>query len=334
MTVDALPGDAPRGHFQMDERALELKVGLLAILALVAGFLLWALFQGPLHGGASIYVDLADSAGLTSGAPVKLAGVPIGRVHDVQLLPKRRAADGSPLPVKVALRIDPSQRQALVADARFTIASEGVLGEPYVEVLPGSPDAALLADGVEVRGEDPIRLDHLIAQAQRLFSGLSGAISRNPHALEDLLGHLDQFVRDADDTLRTVKPTVVQALGDAAGAATEARALAQEARPLLADLRRQIPGLLSHASAMAERLDETTSKLSSADLDNLKKTAAEATKTAAELQELVARADRILAGVERGEGTIGRAIKDPKLFDDLKAMVADLKAHPWKFVWK
>jgi len=103
---------------------------------------------------------------------------------------------------------------------------------------------------------------------------------------------------------------------------------------MLADLRKQIPGLLAHASAVAERLDETTSKLSSADLDNLKKTAAQAGKTAAELQELVARADRILAGVERGDGTIGRALKDPKLFDDLRALVADLKAHPWKFVWK
>jgi len=208
----------------MDERALELKVGLLAILALAAGFILWALFQGPLHGGTSVFVDLADSAGLTSGAPVKLAGVPIGRVHDVQLLPKRRAPDGSPLPVKVGLRIDPNEKQALVADARFTIASEGVLGEPYVEVLPGSPDAALLPEGVEVRGEDPIRLDHLIAQAQRLFSGLSGAVSRNPHALEDLLGHVDQFVRDADETLRTVRPSMIQALGDASGAANEAKA--------------------------------------------------------------------------------------------------------------
>src|SRR5580698_8595322 len=136
----------------MDERALELKVGLLAILALVAGFLLWALFQGPLHGGALLYVDLADSGGLTSGAPVKLAGVPIGRVHGVELLPKRRAPDGSPLPVKVSLRIDPGQREALVVDARFTISSEGVLGEPYVEVLPGTPEAALLSEGAEVRG--------------------------------------------------------------------------------------------------------------------------------------------------------------------------------------
>jgi phospholipid/cholesterol/gamma-HCH transport system substrate-binding protein len=236
--------------------------------------------------------------------------------------------------VKVALRIDPVQRQALVTDARFTISSEGVLGEPYVEVLPGTPDAPALPEGAEVRGEDPIRLDRLLAQAQRLLSGLSGAVSKNPHALEDLLGHLDQFVRDADDTLRTVKPTLLQAVGDASGMANEARALAQEARPMLAELHQQLPELLAHASAVATKLDAVTAKISDADIENLKKTTAEASQAGAQLQALVARADRILAGVERGDGTIGAALKDPKLFEDLKAMVADLKAHPWKFIWK
>ncbi|MHB8418663.1 MAG: MlaD family protein [Myxococcales bacterium] len=318
----------------MDERKLELQVGLLALLALVAGFLLWALFQGPWRSGSSVYVDLADSAGLTSGAPVKLAGVPVGRVRDVELLPKRRDAEGLPLPVKVALRIDSSSRQALVADARFAIESEGVLGEPYIEILPGSPEARPLPEGAEVRGEDPIRLDHLLAQASRLIGGLSGAVSRNPHALEDLLGHVDQLVRDADETLHAVRPGLAAAITDASQTALEARALAQEARPLLSDLRGRLPGILDHASAVAERADTLTAELSKTDVSNLKTTAAEAARTAAQLQALLGRADRILASIENGDGTVGRAIKDPKLFEDLKAMVADLKAHPWKVLWK
>ncbi|HUB06873.1 MAG TPA: MlaD family protein [Myxococcales bacterium] len=318
----------------MDERKLELQVGLLALLALLAGFLLWALFQGPWRGGSSIYVDLADSAGLTSGAPVKIAGVSVGRVRDVQLLPTRRDADGRPLPVKVGLRIDPASRKALVADARFVISSEGVLGEPYIEILPGSPGAAPLAEGAEVRGEDPVRIDRLLAQAERLISGLSSTVSRNPHALEDLLGHVDRLVQDADDTLRAVRPGLTSAISDASSTATEARALAQEARPLLAELREKLPDILDHASAVAARADSLSAGFSNADVQNLKTTAAEAAHTAAQLQVLLGRADRILAGVENGQGTIGMALKDPKLFEDLKAMVADLKAHPWKFLWK
>ncbi len=318
----------------MDERKLELQVGLLALLALVAGFLLWALFQGPWRSGSSVSVDLADSAGLTSGAPVKMAGVSVGRVRRVDLFPGRLDRDGRPLPVEVALRIDPSSRPALVSDARFVISSEGVLGEPYVEVLPGSPGATPLPEGAEVRGEDPVRLDRLLEQAERLVSGLSGTVASNPHAFEDLLGHVDQLVRDADDTLRTVRPGLTSVIADASSGAADFRTLAQEARPLLADLRGRLPGILDHASAVAARADSLTAGLSKTDVDNLRTTAADAARTAAQLEVLLGRADRILASIEHGDGTVGRAIKDPKLFEDLKAMVSDLKAHPWKVLWR
>jgi phospholipid/cholesterol/gamma-HCH transport system substrate-binding protein len=318
----------------VDERKLELQVGLLALLALLAGFLLWALFEGPWRGGSSITLDLADSAGLTSGAPVKMAGVPVGRVRAVELLPERRDAEGRPMPVKVALRIDSSSRQALVSDARFVISSAGVLGEPYVEIVPGSPGAQPLPEGAEVRGEDPIRVDRLLAEAQKLIGGLSSSVSRDPHALGDLLAHVDTLVRDADDTLREVRPGLTAAVADAQSTATEARALAQEARPLLADLREKLPGILEHASALAEHADTLSAGFSKDDVAHLKTTAAEAARTTAQLQGLLGRADRLLAGLEAGDGTAGRFLKDPKLFDDLKAMIADLKAHPWKVLWR
>ncbi len=318
----------------MDERALELKVGLLAVLALIAGLALWAILQGPFAGGLPVDVDFADAAGLTAGAPVKYAGVTVGRVHAVVLLPQRRAADRTPLPVRVELRLAPSARSALVSDARFTVASQGPLGEPYVELLPGSPDAAPLASGAEVRGIDPVRFDRILDQASRLVTGLGNAVSGNPRAIPDLLAHLDQFVRDADGTLRAVGPALGATATDAAAAAADARALAHEARPLLAELAQKLPALAEHAAATAAKADALVSSVSPGDVAQLRKAAQGAAATATQLQEVAARADRILAGVERGQGTVGEALKDPKVFDDLKALVADLKAHPWKFLWK
>ena len=318
----------------MEERSLELKVGLLALLALAATLAFWILFQGPVGRGALVAVDFADSGGLTAGAPVKLAGVPVGRVSALDLLPLRRDNAGRPLPVRVRLRLEPDLRAALRADARFAITTQGPLGEPFIELTTGTPGLPPLADGSALRGDDPPRFDRIFADVERLLGRVSDAVERDPHSVEALIHHLDSFVSDADETLRTLRPSLLSTATEVAGAATDARELAREARPLLGQLDAQLPDILRRVSVLSSRADALSAGLTAADLKQLRITAEAAEASFARVQALTARADRILDGVERGHGTVGGVIKDPKLYEDLKDLVADLKAHPWKVLWK
>ena len=52
------------------------------------------------------------------------------------------------------------------------------------------------------------------------------------------------------------------------------------------------------------------------------------------LDSIATRADRILAKLEAGEGTLGATLKDKQVYDDLKSLLADLRKHPWKMLWK
>jgi phospholipid/cholesterol/gamma-HCH transport system substrate-binding protein len=49
---------------------------------------------------------------------------------------------------------------------------------------------------------------------------------------------------------------------------------------------------------------------------------------------VAARAERLLARIEAGEGTLGAMQKDPQIYEDLKALITDLRKHPWKVLWK
>lgn len=53
------------------------------------------------------------------------------------------------------------------------------------------------------------------------------------------------------------------------------------------------------------------------------------------LQHLKASAesmDRILARIEKGEGTAGKLVNDDELYQEIRDFVKELKAHPWRLV--
>jgi phospholipid/cholesterol/gamma-HCH transport system substrate-binding protein len=42
----------------------------------------------------------------------------------------------------------------------------------------------------------------------------------------------------------------------------------------------------------------------------------------------------IEASIKNREGTVGRFLYDDSIYKNLESLVADLKAHPWKLLWK
>ncbi|MBS1151923.1 MAG: Mce family protein, partial [Myxococcaceae bacterium] len=75
----------------MDESKLELKVGALLLAALLGTLGLLSL-MGELSFGshATLKVDWSHTGNVVKGAPVKIAGVGVGRVEHINLLATRR----------------------------------------------------------------------------------------------------------------------------------------------------------------------------------------------------------------------------------------------------
>ena len=97
----------------MSERGVEFKVGLLILSAIVvAGVLIFVLGGFSLRSGYSINVDYNFSGNIKPGAPVKLAGIKVGKVEEVKLM------DGSVDPEtgrRVLVRLDVADATALTA---------------------------------------------------------------------------------------------------------------------------------------------------------------------------------------------------------------------------
>lgn len=114
----------------MSENRAELLVGA-GVLAVAIGFLVYAtgsvgaVRSGP---GYEITASFRSVEGIATGTDIRLAGVKIGTVAALDLNPETFRADAR-------LAID--EGVVLPDDSSVVIASEGLLGGNFVEILPG-----------------------------------------------------------------------------------------------------------------------------------------------------------------------------------------------------
>jgi phospholipid/cholesterol/gamma-HCH transport system substrate-binding protein len=148
----------------MSEHRAEVITGA-AVLAVALGFVLYAAQGTDLSGQAGSYplrASFRSVEGITVGSDVRLAGVKVGTITDLQLNPQTFFADAT---------IAVQDRILLPTDSAILISSEGLLGGSFVEIVPGgAPDN--LAPGDEI--EDTQGAVSLISLLMAFVGGQSG----------------------------------------------------------------------------------------------------------------------------------------------------------------
>lgn len=102
-----------------------------AVLAAAIGFVLYATQATDLSGQDGNYplrASFRSVEGITVGSDVRLAGVKVGTITDLQLNPQTFFADAT-IAVQDTLQ--------LPTDSAILISSEGLLGGNFVEIIPG-----------------------------------------------------------------------------------------------------------------------------------------------------------------------------------------------------
>ncbi len=335
-------------------RSIEVKVGILILTAtaLLAAFIL---VMGGINFEPkySMFVDFDNPGGLQTGAPVKIAGVKIGKVTEIQY------RGGSPSPtgtrqtlVRLKIQVEKKYQPGIHDNAIFYVTSASVLGEQYLAVDPGSADRDVLREDAIVRGIDPPRFDLLVAETYELLhtatqamrgnkdeigtalNGLSRTLKgtgdffeKNGQRLDRITSNVEQITIDAQDTVKEAKqkyvenPAIDRILANVDHATG---ALAKDAPPLLADAKETMTAVKRVSQTVGGEAEQAKLKQMIADLGEVAKNT----------KGLTQDAQAIASGVRKGKGTVGALVADEQLYDDLQELVRDLKHNPWKFFWK
>jgi len=143
----------------MNKTVLDLWVGLF-VIAGIAALLFLALKVGSMSTVNStdsyeVIARFENIGGLKARAPVKSAGVVVGRVTDVRF-------DNETYEAAVTLRLD--KRYAFPKDTSATIMTSGLLGEQYIGLEAGGDSQKLKDKDRILITQDAVVLENLIGQ--------------------------------------------------------------------------------------------------------------------------------------------------------------------------
>ncbi|HYN42594.1 MAG TPA: MlaD family protein, partial [Thermoanaerobaculia bacterium] len=150
------------------------KIGLFALAVLLAlAVLVLKIEDLPFPGkarAASAEGTFTDVAGLDDKSTVRIAGVRVGKVDGIRLLPDGTAVARLVFDGDVELR----------DGAWGQVKNLGLLGDKYVDLFAGDPLKPRLPDGVRIPGRVPVQFDELTKLASEIgkdVKELTGALS-------------------------------------------------------------------------------------------------------------------------------------------------------------
>lgn len=286
----------------------EVKIGIFLAVAifLLATFIfvvgdLSVLFKKQ---GFPLYILYDSAAGLEKGALVRMAGVKIGYVKEISLKGSK---------AEVLLNIEPGIK--VPQGSKATLASLGLLGEKHIEILPGEGED-FCRPGATIEGIPPVSFDQMgtlllsvgneFKEIGKTFSQmLGGEESRVNFKLT--LQNLSSITSDLKEFLGANKEELHQGLRRPSQAI-------QKFEQRVEEVSKNLDELISLLKNVVEENRESVRI-------NLERIRELITKTEESLRLL----NESLEKINRGEGTLGKLVQQPELYERAEETMDELE---------
>jgi phospholipid/cholesterol/gamma-HCH transport system substrate-binding protein len=288
----------------------EVTVGSLVVLAIVL-FIVGTTWLGGRSVAANSdewwKIQFRDAGNLKTSSPVKISGVPVGKVERIRLLDVGKVLVEVSLPERISPRVD----------AGAQVVAVGFVGDAAVQFNPGEAPEKLSHDRVIIGSQAAGLTDLATSLGDRADSVLVGAQAIvNQKTADQLYATMSTL----QGTLKAAQRTM-EIYGDASNGPTA-----------------QLTRTLATLERMTARLDSTLSNpgLVGA-LERSDSLIANLSTTTAQLATTGATLDTLLLRINQGQGTMGKFATDSGLYNDLRAttqsmkkLLDELQKHPGK----
>ena len=152
-----------------------------------------------------LYTDFSDVSGIVPGAKVQVAGMDAGEVlaMEVPLSP--------PAKFRVKLRINEKLNGLVRTDSVVTVGQEGVVGNRFLEISAGSPQAPAVENRATLKGTEPTDLSAILELARGTIVNLNTTVHNANTLVTNANGLITEVAGNLNATLDKTKLTISNA---------------------------------------------------------------------------------------------------------------------------
>ena len=259
----------------------------------------------------TFYVHYDNVEGLAASAAVTINGLVVGKVEKIEFVDKL-----GKLRVEMQIKSDfPISKSSIAA-----LYEPGLIAGKQIQILPNYEDQTPAQSGDVLQGKVVPGLTALVGEKLTPISeDLTKVLKNADRLLTNVNNVIDKDtqtnLRKAIAELRTTMEEFHRASGSLNG--------------ILDNNKQKIDGIVTNFNKVSKDFSSISDSLQKADLG----------KTVKKLQLTLDSVEKIIAGIESGNGTMGKLIKDDKLYNELTAasnelelLLQDVRLNPTRYV--
>lgn len=308
----------------------EIKVGIIGIIVLSLFVYGMNYLKGTslVSKATTIYAEYEDAQGLLRGASIYYNGYRIGKIMELSLDPKTHR-------IRAEIRIE-EENMEIPANSQAMIFSEGVMGPMSIKLNMGNSPKMLANEGI---------IEGVVEEG--MFAGIKNAGTGTLEEAKRVLKSADSTtIADLKVKLNNITANVDGMVAEARGSAMIANANSATAR--VNDITKDVKGatqdldkIIASVNAMITSLNgviESNKPAINGSMSNAKKITDSLALATSEIRKIAKQAENSLAqlnvslenvksittGLQNGEGSAGKILKDDALYANAKNSVARL----------
>ena len=291
----------------------EVKTGILAIGAILLLIFGYSFLKGTnlLDKNREFFVKYQNVEGLAKSAPVTINGLTVGKVQDITF-----ANEKGGLVVKFTVEKDfEFSKNSIVR-----IYSAGLIGGKSLGIFPEYDANNLAKSGDTLKGDTE---DSMLSVVTKALGPLEKKVNNTLATVDTLLLSYTAIVDE--DTRKNLK----EAIENLNKTLNSFSGVSENLNHVLANNTGKLDNTFTNLDKTANNLSQLTDSLSQL----------ETGKLVSDLQNVVDKMNKIVDGVDNGEGSIGKLLKDDKLYENLEGasrqleqLLQDVKLNPKRYV--
>jgi phospholipid/cholesterol/gamma-HCH transport system substrate-binding protein len=300
----------------------ELKAGIIAVIAVVGFVILFQFMKGKnLFTTDNVFYAKYDNVeGLARSSAVSINGMKVGQVDKVIPITDKSGK------IHFVLKMTVDDKFTFSKNSYFEIFEPGLMSGKEIRLN-------LAYDGVQAKDGDTLKGTLKLSMLNSLGSEVGPVKDQLQvvlHRVDSLMQNANQIVDEKNRAeIRLLLANLNKTVGSLEGTSGSVNSLVSNNDPKLQKVLTSADGTMVTAKATLDKYGNLAESIDTKKLN----------ATIANLDNTVGKLNDVIAGINSGEGSLGKIMKDDQLYNNLNSastnlnsLLEDMKANPKRYI--